>query len=366
MDIKRVEAAQEYEDFVPTSMMVQEKDYDTLLFNLTGFKKEQVKVQLSKTGILNISGQRLVYKWQRFQKDIPVSENCDKSKISARFVNGNILCVKYPKLIISEEKKDKKLPASANEPHAQKENEEQATMQKGNAENVAAKEPILKEEPKNTNPKTSEQTEAISLPKSTSEDGKATISCSKPNNQSINDKELPAGDAQLPNNAANTPAKEPELKEEPKKTSPKTNEQTEAKSLPKSTSEDGKITSLFTKPDDQSINDKELPARDAPLPNNPASEPQQHQNTTSIDEPKINKSRTSEQTRVKPDNDNSNNNNNNNNTASVPNKLGSASDLFAKLKMRKEVISMTLVALLVLGVGRYVINVMKSPKKDKE
>lgn len=36
MDIKRVAAAQEYEDFVLTLMMVKEKDYDTLLFNLSG------------------------------------------------------------------------------------------------------------------------------------------------------------------------------------------------------------------------------------------------------------------------------------------------------------------------------------------
>ncbi|XP_070058175.1 inactive protein RESTRICTED TEV MOVEMENT 2-like [Nicotiana tomentosiformis] len=127
MDIKRVAAAQEYEDFVPTSMMVREKDYDTLLFNLSGFKKEQVKVQLCKLGILKISGQRPVYKWQRFQKDILVSENCDKSNISARFVNGNILCVKYPKLITSEGKKDKKLPASVSE---RQKKEEQATSQK--------------------------------------------------------------------------------------------------------------------------------------------------------------------------------------------------------------------------------------------
>ncbi|XP_070012875.1 uncharacterized protein [Nicotiana sylvestris] len=167
----------------------------------------------------------------------------------------------------------------------------------------------------------------------------------------------------------NAPAKEPILKEEPKNTIPKTSEQTEAISLPKSNSEDGNTTSSCNKSDDQSINDKEFPAGDAPLPNNPASEPHEDQNTTSIDEPKINNSRTIEQTRVEPDNDDNNNNsnnNNNNNSASVPNKLGSASDLFAKLKMRKEVINITLVALLILGVGRYVINVMKSPKKAKE
>ncbi|XP_075095071.1 uncharacterized protein LOC107767643 [Nicotiana tabacum] len=139
-----------------------------------GFKKEQVKVQLCKLGILKISGQRPVYKWQRFQKDILVSENCDKSNISARFVNGNILCVKYPKLITSEGKKDKKLPVSVSE---RQKKEEQATSQKttlkvslDNVENAPAKEPVLKEEPKTNSPKTNEQTE----PKSTSEDGKTT------------------------------------------------------------------------------------------------------------------------------------------------------------------------------------------------
>ncbi|XP_059314996.1 protein RESTRICTED TEV MOVEMENT 2-like [Lycium ferocissimum] len=133
-------ATQVYEDFVPTTELVQEQDSDTLLLHLTGFKKEQVRVQLTRTGILKISGQRPVVgqnKSLRFQKDFPVSENCDKTKISAKFENG-ILYVKQPKLITSSEKKDQE-PATANaqqpkkpadKPQPQKKDEEQAKGEK--------------------------------------------------------------------------------------------------------------------------------------------------------------------------------------------------------------------------------------------
>ncbi|XP_055833368.1 inactive protein RESTRICTED TEV MOVEMENT 2 [Solanum dulcamara] len=114
MDSKRAAPTQVYEDFVPTTELVQEQDSDTLLLDLTGFKKEQVRVQLTRTGILKISGQRPVAgenKWLRFQKDFPISQNCDKTKISAKFENG-ILYVKQPKLITSSEKKAQELPTS--------------------------------------------------------------------------------------------------------------------------------------------------------------------------------------------------------------------------------------------------------------
>ncbi|KAJ8574419.1 hypothetical protein K7X08_026224 [Anisodus acutangulus] len=149
-----------YEDFVPSSEVVHGKDYDTLLLNLPGFKKEEVKVQLcSKTGILKISGQRPVNIFLSFQKDIPISRNCDKSKISARLVNG-ILYVKHPKLITSSDKIDKELPASASEPEQDhKKTQEMNTSSrneigKHDNENVPAK-----EEQKNNSTKTSEQTQ---------------------------------------------------------------------------------------------------------------------------------------------------------------------------------------------------------------
>ncbi|KAF3678885.1 hypothetical protein FXO38_03027 [Capsicum annuum] len=141
-----------YEDFVPSSELVHGKDYDTLLLNLPGFKKEEVKVQLCKTGILKISGQRPVNKFLSFQKDIPVSRNCDKSKINARLVNG-ILYVKHPKLIT---KKEKELPASTSELPEQdyKKTELDDLSKQDNAENSHAK-----QEPKTISPNISEKTQ---------------------------------------------------------------------------------------------------------------------------------------------------------------------------------------------------------------
>ncbi|KAL3327871.1 hypothetical protein AABB24_035505 [Solanum stoloniferum] len=139
MDSKGAASNQVYEDFVPTTELVQEQDSDTLLLDLTGFRKEQVRVQLTRTGVVKISGQRPVAesKWLRFQKDFPVSQNCDKTKISAKFENG-ILYVKQPKLITtSSEKKDQELPTSdaqqpkdEPQPTSQKKDEEQTKDEK--------------------------------------------------------------------------------------------------------------------------------------------------------------------------------------------------------------------------------------------
>ncbi|XP_049378990.1 inactive protein RESTRICTED TEV MOVEMENT 2-like [Solanum stenotomum] len=131
MDSKGAAPNQTYEDFVPTTELVQEQDSDTLLIDLTGFKKEQVRVQLIRTGVLKISGQRPVAesKWLRFQKDFPVSQNCDKTKISAKFENG-ILHVKQPKLITSSENKGQELPTSDAQRQQKPADEPQPTPQK--------------------------------------------------------------------------------------------------------------------------------------------------------------------------------------------------------------------------------------------
>lgn len=150
MDSRGGAPTQVYEDFVPTSELVQEQDSDTLLLDLTGFKKEQVRVQLTRTGILKISGQRPVAgenKWLRFQKDFPVSQNCDKTKISAKFENG-ILYVKQPKLITSTEKKDQELPASDAQQTKKPADEPQPTPQKKDEEQTKGEPTPTEELPK--------------------------------------------------------------------------------------------------------------------------------------------------------------------------------------------------------------------------
>ncbi|XP_015159451.1 inactive protein RESTRICTED TEV MOVEMENT 2-like isoform X3 [Solanum tuberosum] len=150
-----------YEDFMPTSELVHGKDYDTLLLNLPGFKKEEVKIQLcKKTGILKINGQRPVNKFLSFQKDIPVSKNCDKSKINARLVNG-ILYVKHPKLIISSQKNENDLPTSTNiEP---KQDNKKTELDELSKQDIA-------EKPNNTSPKSNEQTQVVKRNESMKDD----------------------------------------------------------------------------------------------------------------------------------------------------------------------------------------------------
>ncbi|XP_009615451.1 inactive protein RESTRICTED TEV MOVEMENT 2-like isoform X1 [Nicotiana tomentosiformis] len=272
-----------YEDFVPTTELVQEQDSDTLLLNLTGFKKEQVRVQLTKSGILKISGQRPVGQnnWLRFQKDFPISENCDKNKISAKFENC-ILYVKQPKLITSAEKKDKELPTpDTQQPkkpadHAQqvhKKDEEQVKSQElPTPDTQQPKKPADHEQ--QAQKKDDEQPKSQELPKQA--------------------------------NADNAAAKEPE-KEEPKITSPETNEQTtEAKDLPEKTPAEKS----------KNVEDENKPSYDT-----------KHENDA---------------------------------------KMGTGVALAEKLKMPRKVMNMTLIALLVLGIGLYISNMMKSNNYQAE
>ncbi|XP_004228875.1 uncharacterized protein [Solanum lycopersicum] len=161
---------QVYEDFVPSTKLVQEEHLDTLHLTLQGFKKEELRVELNKTGTLKISGQRPVgksNKWRRFQKEFPVAVNCDRSKISAKLENG-ILHVIQPKMITSSEKKDNKLIATLaeNTPAA---NRQTTTLRdEFSKQDNAGTNTCSKEEPKTNSPKNSEQTEGKSSSSSSS------------------------------------------------------------------------------------------------------------------------------------------------------------------------------------------------------
>nr|GMD25990.1 inactive protein RESTRICTED TEV MOVEMENT 2-like [Ipomoea batatas] len=106
---------QVFEDFVPKSELVTEADADILQIHLPDFKKEQLRVQVTRSGSLKISGQRPKWgdKWLRFHKEFPVSPNCIQNKITAKFERG-ILFVRQPKMIIAE----KQLAAEPQKPAA--------------------------------------------------------------------------------------------------------------------------------------------------------------------------------------------------------------------------------------------------------
>ncbi|PIN12930.1 hypothetical protein CDL12_14455 [Handroanthus impetiginosus] len=95
--------------FVPSSNLISEKECDTLVIHLPGFTKEHLRVQLSRSGVLKISGSRPIgeNKWNSFQKDFPVSQNY------------GILYVRQPKLIVPEEKAET-IPPQESTPEPQK------------------------------------------------------------------------------------------------------------------------------------------------------------------------------------------------------------------------------------------------------
>ncbi|XP_024178515.1 inactive protein RESTRICTED TEV MOVEMENT 2-like [Rosa chinensis] len=93
-----------YEDIeLPSSAeWVQDEGYETLIVNLQGYKKENLRIQVTSTRNIRVLGERPVRPennvWQRFRKEIQVPSNCDVNETSARFDNG-FLYVKISKTI---------------------------------------------------------------------------------------------------------------------------------------------------------------------------------------------------------------------------------------------------------------------------
>ncbi|KAL9228643.1 hypothetical protein vseg_004198 [Gypsophila vaccaria] len=109
-----------YEDFDSVSDLISEDKCDTLILYLPGFKKEQLKVQLTTSHILRISGERPIGdgKWRRFHKEFKTPPNVDTKEITAKF-EGGILHIKQPKLITSDVAKPQTQQVAASGPSPQ-------------------------------------------------------------------------------------------------------------------------------------------------------------------------------------------------------------------------------------------------------
>ncbi|KAJ6311021.1 hypothetical protein OIU76_015693 [Salix suchowensis] len=96
-------AGRVYEDFEPKMEWERELGDDTLRVHLPGFKKEQVRVRVTSSRVIRISGERQLSgdRWSRFLKEIPISSDFNHKEISAKF-DGGILYVKQPKLIVPD------------------------------------------------------------------------------------------------------------------------------------------------------------------------------------------------------------------------------------------------------------------------
>ncbi|BAT79743.1 hypothetical protein LR48_Vigan04g039100 [Vigna angularis] len=89
-----------HEDFIPPSDWDRQENSDTLILMLPGFRKEQLKVQVSSNRVLRLRGERKISdnKWRRFHKEVILSDSHDTTGINAKFEAG-MLYVKLPKLI---------------------------------------------------------------------------------------------------------------------------------------------------------------------------------------------------------------------------------------------------------------------------
>ncbi|KAK1287093.1 17.8 kDa class I heat shock protein [Acorus calamus] len=107
--------APSYEDFEPRFERRQEETSDTLVFQLPGFKKEQLKVQIDNYGNIKVSGERPLEdngggpRRSRFRKELKIPDNCNVSDIRARFDN-EVLYIVLPKLITTTAATDPQPP----------------------------------------------------------------------------------------------------------------------------------------------------------------------------------------------------------------------------------------------------------------
>ncbi|XP_008807628.2 inactive protein RESTRICTED TEV MOVEMENT 2-like [Phoenix dactylifera] len=112
MDTRPAASQRVYEDFIPSHELVQEEGAGTLILEIPGYRKDQLRVQINNYGKIRISGERPLgdNRWNRFRKDFQVPENCNVSEIRAKFENGHLYVI-LPKLI--PEVRERKEPTQA-------------------------------------------------------------------------------------------------------------------------------------------------------------------------------------------------------------------------------------------------------------
>ncbi|ESQ50100.1 hypothetical protein EUTSA_v10002090mg [Eutrema salsugineum] len=87
-----------YDEFEPLSNWKSEQGFETLTVYLPGFKKEQLKVQVTTTRKLRVMGERPAgaNRWIRFRKEFPIQPNTDIDSIAAKFEGANLV-LKLPR-----------------------------------------------------------------------------------------------------------------------------------------------------------------------------------------------------------------------------------------------------------------------------
>ncbi|KAF2300015.1 hypothetical protein GH714_006739 [Hevea brasiliensis] len=117
------------EDFEPTTEWAKDAAFDTLFVYLPGFKKEQLRVQVTSARNLRIFGERPLADniSNRFRKELSIASNYDSNQITAKF-EGGILKIKHPK-INKQGTTPQENASAAGTPELQKSGRDQAAQQ---------------------------------------------------------------------------------------------------------------------------------------------------------------------------------------------------------------------------------------------
>ncbi|KAF8098267.1 hypothetical protein N665_0270s0036 [Sinapis alba] len=88
-----------YDEFDPVFNWKSEQGFEILTINLPGFRKEQLKVQVTSTRKVRVMGERHAgaNRWIRLRKEFSIPENINVDSIAAIF-EGTNLVVKLPRL----------------------------------------------------------------------------------------------------------------------------------------------------------------------------------------------------------------------------------------------------------------------------
>ncbi|GAB2251687.1 hypothetical protein Droror1_Dr00004534 [Drosera rotundifolia] len=113
-----------YQEIVPSSGWTEDTKFHHLLIDLPDFRKDDVRLQVDKSGHLTVIGGRLLGhdKYMNFEKTFKLPESSDSAKITGKF-EGDILYIRIPK-IMKDEIKESKNEAATSSGYDEEEKEE--------------------------------------------------------------------------------------------------------------------------------------------------------------------------------------------------------------------------------------------------
>ncbi|XP_021715222.1 uncharacterized protein LOC110683183 isoform X2 [Chenopodium quinoa] len=117
MAANKTKTSPSYVEYNPAFEWQKEEGLETLIIYFPDFKKNQLRVQVSKDGVLKISGERPLTadgtKKSRFLKEEKLPEVCDMNDVRAKFTNGSLHIAMPKKVTPATPQGTKQQPASS-------------------------------------------------------------------------------------------------------------------------------------------------------------------------------------------------------------------------------------------------------------